>query len=81
MSTMADPWPRWLHDADRVGIQGTRDLDGGEGLTPGRCSRPRRAARTTSRRTGWKGEVAAEDRTGVGGDSRPLTLSEIYPGS
>ena len=30
--TLEDPWLRWLHDADRVGIRGTRDLDGGEGL-------------------------------------------------
>ena len=30
--TLADPWLRWLHDADRVGIRGTRDFDGGEGL-------------------------------------------------
>ena len=29
---LADPWLRWLHDADRVGIRGTRDDDGGEGL-------------------------------------------------
>ena len=30
--TLVDPWLRWLHDADRAGIRGTRDLDGGEGL-------------------------------------------------
>ena len=29
---LADPWPRWPHDADRVGIRSTRDLDGGEGF-------------------------------------------------
>ena len=29
--TLADPLLRWLHDADRVGISGTRDDNGGEG--------------------------------------------------
>ena len=46
MSTMADLWPRWLHDADRVGDPGhagprrRRGAHARQVFTPGRCLRP-----------------------------------------
>ena len=38
--TLADPFLRWLHDANGAGIRNTRDHDGGEGLNARQVFRP-----------------------------------------